>query len=179
MNDANESAEPLIAVARAVKTRGLNGEIVADLLTDFPERFEEIAGLIVVAPDGKRTPVKLENHWFHQNRVVLKLAGFDSIEDASGFVGSEFAVPERDRVQLPEGHFYDWELEGFVVETVSGVFIGRIREVMRVSDGVEMLVVQNDEQKDHLIPMVESIVVEIDATRRLIRVDPPDGLLEL
>ncbi len=40
----------LVAVARAVKTRGLRGEIVADLLTDFPERFDELEDLIAVSP---------------------------------------------------------------------------------------------------------------------------------
>ena len=39
-DDAN--AQPLIVVARGVKTRGLKGEIVADLLTDFPERFDDL-----------------------------------------------------------------------------------------------------------------------------------------
>ena len=32
--------EELIAIARIVKTRGIKGEVVAELLTDFPERFE-------------------------------------------------------------------------------------------------------------------------------------------
>ena len=32
--------DDLIVVARIAKTRGLRGEVVADLLTDFPDRFE-------------------------------------------------------------------------------------------------------------------------------------------
>ena len=76
MNEqGQELAEPLIAVARAVRPRGLKGEIVADLLTDFPERFENISRFLAVAPNGERKPVALENHWFQKERVVLKLAG--------------------------------------------------------------------------------------------------------
>jgi 16S rRNA processing protein RimM len=174
-----ESAEPVVAVARAVKTRGLRGELAAELLTDFPDRFAEVSQLIAIAPDGKRSVVELENYWFQQARVILKLAGYDSIETASPFVGFEFAVPESDRVQLPEGEFYDWELQESIVETMGGELVGHVRNVMRVGGAAEMLVVVSDDGREHLIPMVESIVVDIDTAGKKIRIDPPQGLLEL
>ena len=168
-----------MAVARAVKTRGLKGEIEAELLTDFPHRFSDVSHLIAVARDGKRRTIELESYWLHQMRVVLKLAGYDTIESAIELVGYEFAVPESQRVPLPEGHFYDWELEGCVVESIEGTPIGHVREVMRIGGGVEMLVVANEAQQDHLVPMVQSIVVDIDIGRKRVQIDPPDGLLEL
>lgn len=171
------SEEELVAVARAVKTRGLRGEIVAELLTDFPERFEGLERLIAVAPGGGRTVLELEAHWFHQQRVVLKFKGYDSIEEATPLVGSEFAVPERERVELEEDEYYDWELAGCAVETVEGEQLGRVREIMRTG-GVEMLVVDNKEGRDYLIPLAEDICVEIDIEGKLIRVDAPEGLLE-
>ena len=91
--DLPESDEPVVIVARAVRTRGLKGEIVAELLTDFPDRFADLSHLIAIAPGGERSLVELENYWFHQARVILKFAGYDSIETAGSFVGSEFAVP--------------------------------------------------------------------------------------
>ena len=44
--------EELVAIAKIVKTRGLKGELVADLLTDFPERFGEVDNVTAVGPDG-------------------------------------------------------------------------------------------------------------------------------
>ncbi|MCA1628660.1 MAG: hypothetical protein LC742_11950, partial [Acidobacteria bacterium] len=35
--------QELIAVARIAKTRGIRGEVAAELLTDFPERFNGLA----------------------------------------------------------------------------------------------------------------------------------------
>ena len=67
MSEASpESAEAVVAVARAVKTRGLKGEIAAELLTDFPDRFADVSQLIAIAPDGQRSVVELEI-WFHQD----------------------------------------------------------------------------------------------------------------
>lgn len=168
----------LVAVARAVRTRGLRGELVADLLTDFPERFEGLENLIAVAPDGKRTGLALEEYWFQNERIVLKFAGFDSIEEASALIGYEFAVPESERVELSEDEFYDWELAGCRVETIEGRKLGVVQSVLRTG-GVEVLVVlSDDEKREHLLPLAEEICVEIDVENHLIRVDPPEGLLE-
>ena len=169
----------LVIVARAVKTRGLKGELVAELLTDFPDRFADISSLIAVSPEGHRKSVGLENHWFQQGRVVLKFAGFDSIEVAKELVGFDFAVPEEDRVDLEEGHFYDWELEGCLVESNDGTPVGTVKEIMRLGGEIEMLAVVDAEGVSRLIPLVESIVVDVDITGRKIRIDPPPGLLEL
>jgi 16S rRNA processing protein RimM len=178
MNKSTEPhLEPLVAVARAVKTRGLKGEIVADLLTDFPERFETVSRLIAVAPSGEREAVKLEDHWFQKGRVVLKLTGCDSIEAASRFIGYEFTVPESERVPLVEGSFYQWELEGCRVETVQGENVGPVSGVLRTG-GTEMLVIEGT-GKEYLVPIAESIVVDIDVANKRILIDPPEGLLDL
>lgn len=175
--------EPLIVIARAVRTRGLKGELVADLLTDFPERFEHLVQLVAVSPGGERSVVGLEGHWFQNARVILKLNGYDSIETASVLIGYEFAVPEADRVQLAEDEYYDWELEGCRVETVTGDLVGRVKSVLRTG-GVNLLVVEDDGENEEkkqpsLIPMVKSILVAVDKDQKLVVIDPPDGLLEL
>lgn len=179
MNPQREQKhQELIIVARAVRTRGLKGEIVADVLTDFPERFERISDLLGVGPDGKRRPLKLESHWFQHDRMVLKFFGYDNIESAETLVGYEFGLPEAERVELSEGEFYDWELEGCLVEIANGPAIGRVREIMRTG-GVELLVVEDDTRREHLIPMAQSIVVKVDIPSRTILLDPPEGLLDL
>jgi 16S rRNA processing protein RimM len=179
MSDANpQDADDLIAVAKIVKTRGLRGELVADLLTDFPQRFEGLEGLIAISPGGERLTLKLEDHWFHDGRLVVKFAGYSSIDEAQKLVGHELTVPEAERVQLEEDAFYDWELEGCSVETLEGTQLGAVTEVIRTG-GVEILVVKNNAGHEYLIPLAEDICVEIDIASKRIRIDPPEGLLEM
>jgi 16S rRNA processing protein RimM len=173
-----ESGEPLITVARAVRTRGLKGEIVADLLTDFPERFQTTHRLVAVGPSGDRKSLVLEDYWLQKGRVVLKFAECNTIEEGQTLIGHEFAVPEAERVKLPEDHFYNWELEGCQVETVAGKVIGNVREIL-TTGGAGVLVVEHDGQSDYLVPLAESIVVGIDIERKRVVIDPPEGLLEL
>lgn len=175
MDDAGSSE--LVVIARAVKARGLKGEVVADLLTDFPERFEDVEELVLVSPTGERTVLELEDYWFQNNRVILKLAGYNDVDAAKQLVGFEFAVPEQDRVPLPEDHYYDWELEGCEVK-VGNAVIGKVSSVLRTG-GAEILVITDEKGSERLIPLADSIVVEIDTAAKTIVVDPPEGLLEL
>ncbi|HEU4597366.1 MAG TPA: ribosome maturation factor RimM [Pyrinomonadaceae bacterium] len=170
----------LVAVARAVKVRGLKGEVVADLLTDFPERFDGLEELIGVAPTtGERRRLALESHWFQGERIILKFEGFDTPETARELVGLELAVPESEAVELEEGEFYDWQLEGCRAETVEGVRLGTVSEVLHTGGDAPVLVIKDDERgREHLVPFAESICVEVDTDAKLIRVDAPEGLIE-
>ena len=171
-------ADDLISVARIARTRGLRGEVVADLLTDFPGRFEALESVIAIAPDGSRRSLQIEEHWFQAKRIIFKFADFDSIDEAKELAGFQLAVPASDRIALAKDQFYEWELAGCRVEATDGKSIGVVREVMRTG-GVEILVVAGDAGGEFLIPMAQEICVEIDIDKRLIRVDPPEGLLEL
>jgi len=168
--------EELVAVARVVRTRGIRGEVVAESLTDFPERFEGLKEVTGLFADGRREPLTIERFWFQNERVVLKFAGYDSIESAEKLRDTEICVPESEAVELEEGEYYDFELEGCRVETLEGEPVGAVRELMRTG-GTELLVVDGGE-REYLVPFAESICVEVDVENKLIRIDPPEGLLE-
>src|ERR1700682_1659254 len=177
-NSGSTEDEALVVIAHATRTRGLKGEVVADLLTDFPDRFQGLSRLFAVAPGTAPWAIQLENHWFQKDRVVLKFAGYDTVEAASTLGGYAFAVAESESVSLAEDEYYDWELEGCQVATVAGRQVGIVKGVMRTG-GVHLLVVANEQQRESLIPMVSSIIVKLDTKKELIVIDPPDGLLEL
>jgi 16S rRNA processing protein RimM len=173
----------LVAVARVVKVRGLRGEVAAELLTDFPERFEWVEELIAVTPAGGRRVLAVEQSRLHAGRVLLKFAGFDTPEAAQALVGYELTVPDSEAVELEEGEFFDWQVEGCRVETIEGRALGAVVKVLHY--GAAPVIVVREEGGDaaagreHLIPLAESICVEIDLEKKFIRVDPPEGLLEL
>ena len=169
----------LVLVARVAKPRGVKGEVACDLLTDYPERFDWLEEVVAVFPDGGRRRLKLEGHWLHGDRVILKLKGFDSPEASAALAGCELAVPESEAVELEEGEFYDWQLEGCRVETVEGVHVGTVREVLHTGGEAPVLVIRDEQGRENLVPLAESICVEIDVAAGLIRVDAPEGLLEV
>ena len=172
-----EPGSDLVLIARAVKTHGLKGEVVAELLTDFPERFEDLEEVVLVSPKGEQQPGHLEDFWFQKDRVVLKLEGYDDVDAAKELIGYEFAVPESERVQLEADEFYDWELEGCTVK-VGDDSIGQVSSVLKTG-GAEILIVSDESGKEKLVPLASEIVVKIDPAAKTIVVDPPEGLLDL
>src|SRR5436309_8824554 len=168
--------DDLVAIAKVARPKGLDGEVFADLLTDYPERFEGLEDVTAVLPDAMRLELKIEDFRIQNGRLVLKFDDYDSIEAAESLRNCEICVAESEAVKLEAGEYFDWQIEGCKVETVSGKSIGIVRELQRTG-GTENLLVDGD-GKQFLIPFAESICVDVDIENKLIRIDPPEGLLE-
>lgn len=168
-----------VAVAKIAKPRGVRGELSADILTDFPSRFEKLKKVFAVKDNFYSREMEIEEVWFHKNRVVLKFLNVDSIEDAEELRGFEICIPESEVMDLVEDQFFYWDLEGCAVKTVQGEKLGSVIEVMRTG-GTDILVVEilGGSKKDYLIPFTRAICVEVDIKNKFIKVDPPKGLLE-
>ena len=169
-------SEDLVAVARLAKPRGLRGEIVGDVLTDFPERFDNLKTVSIVHPNGEIVEAEIEKFWFQKNRIVLKFVNFNSMDAAETLRNCEVCIPEAEAVELEADEYFDWELEDCLVETVEGEKIGTVKEVMRTG-GTEVLVVRG-EAKEYMIPFAETICTEVDVENKLIKIDAPEGLLD-
>lgn len=169
-------SEDLVAIAKVTKARGLRGEVVADVLTDFPERFEETASVQMLLPGGVKRQLKIEKFWFQKDRIILKFESVDRVEDAEELRGAEVCIPESEAVDLEEDEYFDWELEGCEVTTVSGEKLGTVKELMRTG-GIANLVIEGD-AKEYLIPFAGAICIDVDIDTKKIVVDPPEGLLE-
>jgi 16S rRNA processing protein RimM len=179
MSDLEDvSSNDLIVIARAVRTRGLKGEVVAELLTDFPDRFAVVDQLVAIATADQRKVVELEDYWFQKDRVILKFTGYDDIDKAGELVGCEFAIPDADRVPLEDGEYYDFELEGCTVRLQDGFIVGSVQEVLKTG-GTEILLIVGDDGREHLVPLAAEMILEIDTSAKHIVVDPPEGLLDL
>src|ERR1700722_17612934 len=101
------AAEPAwITVAHLLRPQGRKGELLAELLTDFPERFETHKRVYLAAPGFTGTAaeartVEIAAFWLpvgrNEGRIVLHLAGSDSIGSAEKFMGLDVLIPESER----------------------------------------------------------------------------------
>ena len=109
--------------------------------------------------------------------MLVALTGCDSPEAARTLSGRFLAIPERDVLPPREGTFYPWQIEGAVVVTEDGRQVGRMSGVEQ-GPGQDRWIVR-DGAREHLIPAVADIVVDVDVAARRIVIRPPDGLLDL
>jgi 16S rRNA processing protein RimM len=172
-----------LAVARIVKPQGRRGEVAAEILTDFPERFERLRRVYLENSTGEPEAFELENAWPHKGRVILKFSGVHTISAAEGLRGKHVLIPAEEKVQLPSGSYYLWELQGCRVLTSSGgreLEIGTVTDIERTS-GADLLHVAPIEagRGELLIPLAETICTRIDPGTKSIWINPPEDLLDL
>jgi 16S rRNA processing protein RimM len=174
----NEARDEDVVICRIVKARGIRGEVACSIETDFPERFESLEDVTVWMPDGARLALKLEDHWFHKDRVILKFEGYDTMTAAEALVGGRVVISEADALELEADQFYEYDVVGSEVITTDGQRVGCVTRLMRTG-GTDLLVVEGDDKREHLVPFADDICTEVDVKAKRITVSPPEGLLEL
>jgi 16S rRNA processing protein RimM len=166
-----------IVIARIARTRGNRGEVLADLYTDFPDRFDALEEVWLESEQGFRQRMAIEESWEHKGRRVLKFSGVNSISSAEEYVGRWVVIPADQAMPLPEGVYYDHDLVGCTVQDFQGNSLGIVQEVHHIA-GNNLLAVSNGE-KEYLVPAVESICKQISIQEKRILVELPEGLMDL
>jgi len=204
MSKSTESVEEPMAelqhewtvLAHLLRPQGRKGEVLAELLTDFPSRFSEREQLYLAKPDYSGTaeaarPVRVTGHWLpvgrNHGRVVLTIEGVESIEAAELLAGLQVIVPVAARVELPEDEEYIDDLidcsvyDGdLLIGTVTGVdFPTTADGARRLNDAAPLLTVETADGDEVLIPYVQAFLVSLSTQAREIRMNLPEGLLDL
>lgn len=183
-------------LAHLLRPQGRKGEILAELLTDFPARFAE-RDLLYLAPAGftgpatGARPIQIVTHWLpvgrNQGRIVLHLAGVDSIEQAELLAHLEVIIPDEARVELPEDEEYIDDLldcqvyDGeTLVGTVTDVAFPTTADgARRLADAAPLLTVTTPAGDEVLVPYVQTFLISLSTANKRIDMQLPAGLLDL
>jgi 16S rRNA processing protein RimM len=179
------------------RTQGRKGEVFAEILTDFPEKFAERRRLwllrgaktavsdVSITAGGDENPreVELVHHWLHKGGVVLHFAGVDSISSAEELAGMIVAIPQEERAKLDADEVYIGDLIGCVLVDVAGVepvTVGEIEDVDRSAGPVAILVVHGESSTDEiLIPFAKDYLRLVDVDAKRVEMVLPEGLVNL
>ena len=192
--------EPWVWLARIRRPQGRKGEVFADLLTDFPEKFAERRRLWLLphelvgradpvhlgtretkSADPQAQPIELTDHWLHKGGIVLHFAGVDSISAAEVLGGLIVAIPGAERATLTADEAYIGDLIGCALVDVAGaepVPVGEIADVDRTAGPVPLLIVRGP-AGEILIPFAKSYLRRIDAGAKRVEMSLPEGLIDL
>ena len=160
-----------------VKPQGRHGEVAADILTDFPERFAERRRVFALDESGERRELRVEDFWPHKQRLVLKFEGMETIGDAEALVGCEIQIPREQRAALEEGAAYVGDLVGCEV-LAGGQMIGTVADVQFGAGEARLLVVRSG-NREFLIPLAAAYLPRMDTAAKRIEMELPEGMLEL
>ena len=189
-----ENPSPWVVLAHLLRPQGRKGELLAELLTDFPERLSGRKGLYLVLPeaaaDQEPRPIEVLSAWLpvgrNRGRVVLQFAGIESISSAETLAGLDLVVREDDRLPLEEGSVYVSDLvECYLFD--NSVPVGVVTEVQfpidsegaRISSAAPLLVVESEDKAEILVPFANDFIQQIDLPGRKLIMSLPAGLIDV
>jgi len=168
-----------LVVGRVGRPHGLRGEVTVEVRTDDPaQRFA--TGSVLATEPSDRGPLTVSASRWHSGRLLVRFAGCESREDAEALRDTMLAIDSADLAPLADPEeFYDHDLIGLRVVTVSGEQVGRVADVLHY--GQDLLVIAGTGTRtgaEILVPFVAAIVPEVDVGAGRLVVDPPPGLLD-
>ena len=201
-----ESASQWIVLAHILRPQGRKGEVLADLFTDFPDRFDR-QPRVWLAPQGfadspaaanpstEPSPslqqAEVASYWLpvgrNAGRIVLHFVGIDTIEQAEKLAGREVLVPLAERTPLEADAAYISDLIGCTVYdrdrplgTVASVEFPTTPDgSRRLDEAAPLLVLTSLTGDEILIPFARAYLVSLDSAAKSIRMSLPEGLAEI
>ena len=150
-------------------------------LTDDPKRFSELKKVLLSKDENMaefeveeiRTDIKTKRL---KERVLLRLKGVESPEEAKKLVGSFLEIEKDNLIKLPAGRYFIFDIIGLKVITTEKREVGTVKEVISLPAN-DVYVVQGD-QKEYDIPAIKEVVKKIDLEGKVMIIEPKEGLLD-
>ena len=191
-----ESASPWVVLAHLLRPQGRKGELLAELHTDFPERFGEQKQVFLAPPgyageQAQARAAEVASFWLpvgkNEGRIVLHFSGIETISQAEQLAGLDVVIPREQRRALDDEAVYISELVGCTLYD-GATAVGLVADVQfptspdgnrRLEEAAPLLEVTSFDGDEILIPFVKSFLVSIDTKAKRIDMTLPPGLIEI
>ncbi len=167
----------LVEIGVLTRPHGIRGELCVNY---YAESFDLLRGeLFLQAGQRPAKKIRVTQVRMHHGQPVITVEGVTDRSMAEQLRGQVLLIDETALPPLEEDEFYLHELLGFMVEDKdSAISLGVLDDVHFYGEQ-EVWAIRTADDKEFLLPAVPEFVAEIDTDARLIRVTPPQGLLEV
>jgi 16S rRNA processing protein RimM len=172
-----EDQNEFVAVGRVGPAHGVRGEVYVEPWTDDVEsRFVE--GASFLTEPAARGPLTIASMRMSNRKLMITFEGIEERNAAAAIHHVQLLMPAKARPLLADpDDFYDTDLIGLAVTTVTGQSLGPVIDVVHAAAADYLLL--KIEGRDHLVPFVNAIVPSVDLGAGTVTIDPPEGLFDL
>jgi len=170
------TTEDCFRIGSTTKTKGLKGEL--HIYTDF-EGIEDIKfNSLFIEIAGKLVPYFVSSvKYLQKNAAYLILEDVDSIEKASLIVKKNLYLPNKLKPKRKKQEFTLMDLKGFTAVDDNEGELGIITDIHEYPQ--QLIATVTYKNCEVLFPLNEEVIKGIDVVKEIVRVDLPDGLLEI
>ena len=168
----------LVEIGTLARPHGIRGEIRVNYYADS---LELLRGDVVYLQAGNKPPRKMEIDTvrMHQGTPLIRFVEAPDRTAAEFLRGQTLLIPESALPELDEDEVYLHDMLGLsVVLDATGQKLGVLDHVLFHGEQ-ELWSILTPEGKEILLPAVPEFVADIDLDTEIIRITPPEGLLEL
>ncbi len=166
---STDEGDDALVVAQILGPHGVRGEVRIDPRSDVPGRFAKGA-VLVCDGAGPLTVVSLRGT---PASPILRFEGITSRDGAGELRGRFLRVPRAESRRATAGAYLWADLVGTSVVTADGDALGSVRDLIRAGEN-DVLVVVDGGGRERLLPMLASVVREIDLAGGRIVVRPQE-----
>ena len=161
--------QELIHVGAIVNAHGIRGEVKLTPVGFDPEFLAEFDRFNI---GGKETEVRSSR--VHKSVLLLTLPGVEDMDAALALKGKSVSIYAED-VELPEGEYFDVELEGCtVLDDATGEELGKLKRVLHYP---AHKVYEVKGAREYLIPAVPGVfIASVDIDAGVVRIHNMKGL---
>jgi 16S rRNA processing protein RimM len=147
----------LIAIGKVVAPHGVRGDVRVIPLTDFPDRFNNLAKVLL----EDKTTLQVEYARSHKQFTLVKFRGYNDRNAVEALRGKLLMVSREDVAALPEGHYYIFDIIGLQVYDEDGNHIGEVKDVISTGSN-DVYITESEGKPPVLIPALKEVVKNID-----------------
>lgn len=161
-----------IVVAKIGKTHGLAGDVLLHSYTHPIDNILHYSNLFWNLGNKEWHAMPNRSIYYKGNKMLLKVDGFNVIEDAKHLALVKIAMRKCDFPSLSDGQHYWFDLIGCDVFNKQGTFLGKITDIFSANKANDVIVVYDSEkQNESCIPYVDEIINSVSLDERKIIVD--------
>lgn len=164
--------EDKLEIGKIINTHGLRGEVKAVPWCDAPELFEELEHVYI---EGRRFAIRTVK--YQKANLILSLEGVDSVEEAERYKNKIMLADRSQLDSLTDGaRYFITDLIGLEVFWGERL-LGQVTDVIATGAN-DVYSIKTPEGRELLIPAISQVVKEIDIERRIMRVEPIEGMID-
>ncbi len=176
-----QSMAGIVTLGTIGKPHGIKGEVFCDLRLEDLSLLDAVQVMHVAppTPGAAFAPCPLLSWREHKGRVLLRLEGIESRDQAEALRGFLCGLDHGVLPRLENGEVFCHQILGCVTVLEHGERLGVIEDVQTPAPEQELWIIRTDGGKEVLFPAHSGTVLDIDLEAGVVRIAPPEGLLDI
>ncbi len=170
---ATAGGPAFLVVGKVRRPHGVHGEVVAEILTDFPQRLRPKRAIFL---GEEHVQLIIASQRPHNEGLLLGFEGITTPEKAGLYRNQILSIAASEPYELPEGEFYFHELLDLEVVDEVGNSLGSLTEILETGAN-DVYVVTGSAGRELLLPAIPEVILEVDLVAKTMKVHLLPGLV--